>query len=399
MPERFLASKGTLRLDAIMTWLIRISGVSIIVMVLGIFVFVLGQILPLFKGAQVGPESVTPVVADAAKVKAFGVDESSRLPFVYEGGDELRFIDLSQNGRVIPEKLNLPAGAEISSVDYHAANHRLAFGTSQGQVGLIDISFATEGTGAGARVRGSAKTSAIFDIGEGGGSVELIGYGDNGSEKLFAAVQNQNGAWKLVVFPLVQKKSLMGAGKIEKGAEIDLTAQIARKPVKLLVPQTADSLLVADESGAVSYFFFNDGQVEKRQEFSPMAGTASPVVASMDFIFGDVSIVFTNAAGDTRMFSLSHFRGGRQTDIRADENFSGVARRRHVLCRERAQQVFPDWKRNPRGPAPCDDGVDAMGEHAFLRAGRGRGGRKIQTPAVPRQRWKNSRARFEGSAS
>ncbi|HEY2573986.1 MAG TPA: ABC transporter permease subunit [Verrucomicrobiaceae bacterium] len=304
VPERFLASKGTLRLDLIMTWLIRVSGVSIIVMVLGIFVFVLSQILPLFKGAKVGMTITTPVVADARKVKAFGVDESSRLPFVYEGGDELRFIDLSQEGRVIPEKLNLPAGAEISSVDYHAANHRLAFGTSLGQVGLIDLTFGAEGAGAGARVRGSAKTSATFDIGQEGKSVELVGYGDNGSEKLFAALQNQDGAWRLVVFPLVQKKSLLGAGKIDKGEEIDLTSQIAKKPVKLLVPQTADSLLVADESGAVSYFFFSDGHAEKRQEFSPMAGTASSAVASMNYVFGDVSLVFTNAAGDTRMFSL-----------------------------------------------------------------------------------------------
>lgn len=310
VPDRFLASKGTLRLDAIMTWLIRVSGVSIIVMVLGIFVFVLSQILPLFEGAKVGTDRAIPAVEDAARVKAFGVDESSRLSFVYEGGDALRFIDLSHNGRAISEKLNLPGGAEISSVDYHAANHRLAFGTSQGQVGLIDISFSNEETAAAARVRGSAKTSAIFDIGDGGGPVELIGYGDNGTEKLFAAVQNQNGAWKLVVFPLVQKKSLLGAGKIEKGAEIDLTAQIAKKPVKLLVPQTADSLLVADESGAVSYFYFNDGRAEKRQEFSPMAGAHSPVVASMDYVFGDVSIVFTNAAGDTRMFSLHISEGG-----------------------------------------------------------------------------------------
>ncbi len=304
VPDRFLASKGTLRLDAAMTWLIRIGGVSIILMVLGIFVFVLSQILPLFGGAEVRPESATAVVADAARVKVFGVDESSRLSFVYEGGDEVRFIDLEREGKVIPEKLALPAGAQITAVDYHAANHRMAFGTSTGQVGLIDILYASEGTGAAARVRGSAKSTAPIAVGQAGAPVEMIGYGDSGSGKLFAAVQNQNGAWKLLVFPLVQKNSLLGAGKIEKGDETDLTAQIAGRPVKLLVPQTADSVLVADESGTVSYFYLNDGRFEKRQEFRPFADTPSPAVASMDFVFGDVSIVFTNPAGATRMFSL-----------------------------------------------------------------------------------------------
>jgi len=304
VPERFLASKGTLRLDALMTWLIRIGGVSIIVMVFGILVFVLGEILPLFRSAEVKLEGTTGVVADAARVKVFGVDESSRLPFVYEGGDELRFIDLAHKGGVIAEKLVLPAGARITAVDYHAAHHQLAFGTSTGQVGVIDIVYASEGTGAEARVRGSAKSTDVIAIGQPGAPVEMIGYGDSGFGKLFAAVQLQEGAWKLLAFPLVQKKSLLGAGKIEKGDETDLTGQIAGRPVKLLVPQTADSVLVADESGTVSYFFLNDGRFEKRQEFRPFADAASPAVASMDFIFGDVSIVFTNSAGDTRMFSL-----------------------------------------------------------------------------------------------
>lgn len=305
-----MASKGTLRLDALMSGLIRVGGVSIIIMVLGIFVFVLGQILPLFKGAEVRAAGTTSAVVDAARVKVFGVDDSSRLPFVYEGGDEMRFIDLGDGGKVIPEKLILPGGAAITSVDYHAENHRLAFGTSDGQVGLIDVSYSGEGTGATARIRGSAKVTSAIPVGRAGAPVEMIGYGDNGSGKLFAAVQVQDGAWKLLVFPLVQKRSLLGAGKVEKGEETDLTPQVARRPVKLLVPQTADGLLVADESGTVSYFFLNNGHFEKRQEFRPFADTASPGVASMDYMFGDVSVVFTNPAGDTRMFSLLIPEGG-----------------------------------------------------------------------------------------
>lgn len=287
-----------------MTWLIRIGGVSIIVMVMGIFVFVLGQILPLFREARVAPESETGIVADAARVRVFGVDESSRLPFLFDGGDEIRFIDLAQGAKATVEKLNLPPGVRITALDYHAADHRMAFGASTGQVGLIEIDYAAEGTGASARVRGGAKMTTAIAIGREGAPVELVGYGDNGTGKLFAAVQNQGGAWKLLVFPLVQKKSLLGAGRVEKGEETDLTSQIAGKPVKLLVPQTADSVLVADESGTVSYFYLDDGRFEKRQEFRPFADTASPAVASMDYVFGDVSVVFTNPAGDTRMFSL-----------------------------------------------------------------------------------------------
>jgi len=149
---------------------------------------------------------------------------------------------------------------------------------------------------------------------------------------------------KTIAFPLVQKKSLMGAGKIEKGEEADLTSQISGKPLRLLVPQTADSLLVADETGLVSYFYLNEGKFEKRQQFKPFADAASPVIASMDFVFGDVSLVFTNAKGDCACSAFS-FRGIEHARLRRDQALRIAAAGRIILLREPAQQVLPHRRR------------------------------------------------------
>lgn len=293
-----------------MTWFIRIGGLGVIVAVFGIFLFILSQVFPLFKGADVTPVMETPVLADAVKVKVLGVDEWSKLPFIYEGGDELRFIDLANNSNSYTEKLNLPEGDRPTALNYYAASHRLVFGSKNGQVGWIQIDYSAQGNDRDSRVHGTAKLSEMLPIGLPGAAVEKVAYGDSGSGKFFAAVQNQKGTSKVLAFPLVQKKSLMGAGKITKGEESDLTSQISGKPMHLLVPQMGDGLLIADDSGAVHYFFLNDGKLEKRQEFKPFGDTKSAVITSMDFVFGDVSIVFTNAAGDSRMFSLLIPEGG-----------------------------------------------------------------------------------------
>ncbi len=332
VPERFLASKATLRLDTLMTWIIRIGGLGVIVAVFGIFIFILSQVLPLFQGATVTEDKETAVVADAAKVRALGVDEWAKMPFLYEGGDELRFVDLMQDGKIITEKLNLPGGARPSALNYYAASHRLVFGTQSGQIGWIQIEYTTQGSGDQTRVQGSAKVSEMLPIGLPGAAIEKVAYGDSGSGKFFAAVQNQNGARKVLAFPLAQKKSLMGAGKIVKGDEFDLTSQISGQPAFLLVPQMGDGLLIADDAGTVHYFFLNDGKLEKRQEFKPFGDSKSPAITSMDFVFGDVSIVFTNAAGESRMFSLLIPEGGDRRIYAQTKTFPALAHGASFFC-------------------------------------------------------------------
>jgi len=99
VPARFLASKATLRLDTFMTWAIKIGGFSIIIAVFGIFLFIFAQVLPLFRGAAVSVAHETAAIPDAGKMKVLGVDEWAKMPFLYDGGDEVRFVDLDHSER------------------------------------------------------------------------------------------------------------------------------------------------------------------------------------------------------------------------------------------------------------------------------------------------------------
>ena len=50
---RFGTARSTLLVDRCMTYFITIGGIAVVVAVLGIFIFMLSQILPLFRGAHV----------------------------------------------------------------------------------------------------------------------------------------------------------------------------------------------------------------------------------------------------------------------------------------------------------------------------------------------------------
>src|SRR5512145_2520790 len=51
--QRFATARSTLLVDHFMTYFISVGGIAVVVAVLGIFVFILSQILPLFRGAHV----------------------------------------------------------------------------------------------------------------------------------------------------------------------------------------------------------------------------------------------------------------------------------------------------------------------------------------------------------
>ena len=328
VPARFLASRGVLRLDAFMTRAIKVCGFAIIIAVFGIFLFIFSQVLPLFRGAKVNSVTETGPLADAARVRFIGLDESAKTVFLYEGGDEVRFIGLDKDNTGSAAKLGIAQGTTITATTYDAGARRVAFGTSDGKVGLAEISGA------------SLKTNEPIAIGQTGAPVETIAYGDSGKAKLFAAVQNQNGTAKLLAVPLVQKKTLLGTGKLERGAESDLTPQVTGRPVRLLVSANADSVISAEDDGTVHYFYFDNGAAVKRQVFRPFADLADAKIASMDFLFGDVSLVFTNAAGACRVFSLYIPQGSDTRLFGETKRFTNLPSGAHFFCASQRNKSF-----------------------------------------------------------
>ncbi len=303
MPERFRVSRPTLWFDRFMNQFIKVGGLSVIAAVFGIFVFIFIQILPLFRGARV--ELERSVDLGEIAVVEMGSDEWAELPFFVTADGRVRVLDLAGEKGWMELESPFREEMEVSAVRYNARSGEILVGTRDGRFSAVRVNYAASFPEEGGREIGaSLSASPLIAIGREGFPLEMVAYGDGGARKLAGAIQTVDGEVELHAVTLSQRRSLMGAGPLQVDRAFDLTERLAGRPAHLLVGNEADSLVVATAEGEVSYLFFADGEFVVRQRFSPFAGMADATVARMDFVLGDMSIVFANGAGETRVFSL-----------------------------------------------------------------------------------------------
>ena len=316
VPERFLVAKATLRFDRLMTFLIRFGGIAIVLAVFGMCLFIVLEVIPLFRGASVTEAKKVPLgpaAADrtpgtpTAPPPIIGLDEWSLLPFTYDRKRTVRFIDRSGRQPAVEHTLDLPEETEVTATRYQPADQRILLGTSDGRVGSFTIRYDTSVAENGDRqVTAEIEMGAFVQLGTPGLPIVDLDFGGSGEEQLFAAKQKTAGGITLHALLLRQQRSLMGSGDLEEVARVDLTPMLKGQPTRLLVPRTGDAVIVGTSTHTVEYFFRSDDSLSLRQEFSPMAGASGGGgIASMDFVFGDVTLVVTNPAGTVRLWSLN----------------------------------------------------------------------------------------------
>lgn len=298
--SRFVTQPFTLFIDRLMTGFIKVGGALVITAVLGIFVFILAQIFPLFQAATVSPQPS--VTLPAGNYAVLGIDEWGALPFALETSGRIVTADLKKG---LATEVESPFDANLTAVSYNEREQKLIVGTDDGRFSLAEMRYTSTGTDADRVVTLSIAAEPFQPVGAPGVPIQSIGFGDTGDRKLIAAVQEIEGKKQLHVITMARKRSLVGGGKLQVEGTFDLTSQLSGEPVQVLVPTTADSLLVLNRDGSVNYLFFNTNkEFEVRQTFTPFEGTDTPGVSIMAYILGDVSVVFGGTDGSNRIFSL-----------------------------------------------------------------------------------------------
>lgn len=308
--KRFEASRATLLLDAFMTHFIKLGGALVIIAVFGIFVFILSQILPMFRGADVVEDKTIPI--PPGEFHLLGVDEWGQRPFLLR--DDGTFVFLDANGseaplEILPENL---AGVNISSVFYRHETGALAIGTESGKFFLGTLSFRNQTTDGVQKVTPKLDWLPIESELETETPITAIASGETKDSKLVVTVQSSaNGGEvpRINASLFGRKKTLVGAGQWSLIEAHDLTPFLTSSPKKVLVPSSADAIVLLQENNEVEYFFLTPKGLELRQKFHPFADYPEEKVSAMGFLFGDVSLVFTSSSGRMRVFSLFQPKG------------------------------------------------------------------------------------------
>ncbi len=302
--ERFGTTRSTYVIDKLMTYVITVGGISVIIAVLGIFVFILSQILPLFQGARVEPLKQVPLASGSYAI--LGVDEWAEYPFLVTQQGQMSFVDLvGERGSEAAEIDFRETGLTFSSFAYLQQRQEVVYATTDGRFSVVNLNYsAAFGDNESRRIAAEPEASPLYEIGKPGYPILQIAYGDSGEDKLAVALQDVDGAIEIHAVTLKQKRSLMGAGKTVLGDTYDLTRMVEGAPQHLAVNAQADGIVIGTKTGTIDYFFRDDDGILQRQKFSPFEDLSDPSIASMQYLQGGVSLVLASTSGVNRIYSL-----------------------------------------------------------------------------------------------
>jgi phosphate transport system permease protein len=309
VPERFKVSRRTLLIDRAMNQVIRVGGLGITLAVFGIFIFILIEILPLFRGATVELHGQRQIGVTSPRI--IGVDEWAELPFVYDGGGALKFIALKGDRGEFEIPLELPDGFVISSYRYRERQGHLILGGEDGGVLVFPISYSVKFTDSVRDVVPEVGGPVVFRYeGDGGGGKVLDADLASGTNRgILVTHQLTDGQSRLRAVTFTRRRGLGSVGgsnprQLVREAEFDLSADIEGPPTRLMASSVGDNFLVVNGTGEVRYFSMESDELALRQTFRPFADLTDSRVGTIDFTLGDNSIIATGMDGSVRGFSL-----------------------------------------------------------------------------------------------
>lgn len=298
IPARFRVSWATLWLDRLMTGGIMSGGVLIILAVLGIFLFILSETLPLFGGASLEEEKAK--IANMPLHASLALDDKGTTMMAYFGGNEVDFADRA-SGAVLREQLPVPESAIPSAWMYSTEYAALVIGSSDGQVGTVKLHFdAKEG-------RGKLVGQAFYPLEESGdksAAVEAIAYGKGNDQELFAVIQKSQEGRKSVKVLLLETPSSLISDDVEAEpvAWHDLTSLIPGNAEKVMVNNSGNGVFIYTDAAKLLYFELTSDEVKLVQLIEdPLGG--GEAVTTLTWVFGDASFIVGGEKGGLKGFS------------------------------------------------------------------------------------------------
>lgn len=328
-----------------MNHLIKAGGIGVIAVVMGIFVFIFSQILPLFGRAEVFPLQTLPLDSDQS-FAALAVDEWGELPLLLDDQGIPRFIDLKTARILPPVSLDLFQEKKITSFRYRQDSQKLVYGTEDGYMSITQIVYQPIFEADSRRIEGNIVEEERFEVGEERLPIVDIAYSGSESNPIALVIQAAKDQRQVLLMQFDRSTGLFGGGNLEVGETLNLTSQIKGNPTHVGVGANADNFFVVTDHRRVHCFSIVGGEVDKIQTFEPFKESASPRIQTVNYLLGGVSLVLSNADGLNEVYSL----------------FRPAGERRRLYGKTKEFKLLPG---SPETYAP------SMRKKSFLIAGKG----------------------------
>ena len=291
------------RIDRAAVFIITLGGLSVVVAVLGILVFIGWEALPMFRSAAV---TVRPAVtlasasgAQAPGMRAAGVDEYGRYLSSIEPDGTLLFRSLADGSvRQVDKIAGLETGGVVSSSrsvlgDYFAA------GTADGRVALLQVQYAQQyeqQTLSGLAI--TVRDRGLIELDPGKRPILQVDYHEENGERLVVAVVDDR---ELVFWRGSEGGDPVRATVTIPDGERILHARAGRR----------GSMTAATDRGRLYHWLF-EGDA---QQTDVMTVADEPITA-LEYLIGGTSLVAGTQSGHISSWFRAAAEGGEEVMVR-----------------------------------------------------------------------------------
>jgi phosphate transport system permease protein len=320
---------------------ITAGGLGVIAAVLGILVYLVSVVTPLFLGASAGAPRVHAILtpADAPGTLFIEMDEHRMAGIaLLASGEAVAYH--AREGRTLSRRRVIPEGLAITACTTPDAQGRFAIGLSDGSVRPGTVTFETtfgapEGAGAsesvtqqaGGEVRSIRPRLEVADplVPAGGPAVRLMDYRSEDAETRLALL---TGDGRLQVLEAVRRRSLRrGSGEARlTSIEVPLPrpAGLSSEPSHLLLTSRGDQMYIAWPEGKALRYDLRDTSSPSVVERLDFVASSGARLTSLRFTLGEQSLLSADTRGEVRAwFRVPGPGGGDGSMLVTAHNFPG----------------------------------------------------------------------------
>lgn len=295
------------RLDRIAVAVITLGGLSVIVGVLGILLFILGETVPLFRPARLEAAASLPMPAAAASspgVRGFGVDEYRRYLSAVDPDSRIVFSDLASGQAVRAHPVpGLEPGTRITAASHSLLHHDVAAATADGRVALARIAYTPRYEGARLMdLEPVVRARGLVALDPSGRAVREVSYVDDAGRQFVAG--------------LVDGGDIVVWRSDEDGASRQAVVRVAEGQRATHVRVGRNGAFVAATDTGRLYHWLFDADTPTLTDVSPVAD--EPVTA-IEFLLGGSSVVVGTAGGGVSVWFRAAMPDGTEAMVRAQD--------------------------------------------------------------------------------
>ena len=309
--RRHEVSPSTLRVDRWMARLIHVGGIGVVAAVLGMLVFLVAQVVPLFKGATL--EELPSASLPPAAV-ALVMDEYGELPCAVMPDGELRFHRL--DGSLASSWKPDLGGARVTAVRADPRAGLVILGTADGSVAEVRVGHRSRFDAAGERTV-DAEPSVVSLIPVVPGAVlESVHQVRGPSGRVILVRHAAPGGPRLAAVKVAERRSLGGKVRSTASEPMPVGAGLAGITSEILMAN-GERILALTGQGEVVVFSDADGSYPETQRFRPFPEDPAARIAAAGLVLGDVTVMLGSDRGHEEAWSLYPQRQPDGREVRA----------------------------------------------------------------------------------